>query len=325
MVEAELDQVLSRLLHVLPEVRVIAEAGAVVEPGLVGGRDALLVELVHDDVRRGRQHHHENRVGRVRSQRDDRGREILARPVERLEMVLDVGRLLLQRFRHRLRLADAVVGVLAESDDALHAEAGEGLRHGESDARVVVGGIEDLLVALLADVVRPAVGVDVGNVVALRDLDLREAIRALVRPYDGDHLVARDELLDRGAALLRDALIVLVDQGDLLTVHPALLVDHVLHDLEAVLHLDALDDRARRRLGEGDADLDRVRGIRRDGGGHCGRGNEDRELPREALGHVLAPCMNEEGGPTYAMPPDRDQRVAQERSGTRSCQFVACS
>jgi hypothetical protein len=46
VIEAEDDHILRHLLDVLPEIRIVGEARAVIEPGLCRRRDALLVELI---------------------------------------------------------------------------------------------------------------------------------------------------------------------------------------------------------------------------------------------------------------------------------------
>jgi hypothetical protein len=88
--------------------------------------------------------------------------------------------------------------------------------------------------------------------------DLGEADRALVAARQGDDLVAADELLDRGAALFRYALVVFVEELDRPPEDTAFGVDDVLEDLHPVLDLRALHHRARRRLREAHADEDGV-------------------------------------------------------------------
>ena len=85
----------------------------------------------------------------------------------------------------------------------------------------------------------------------MRDFDLGQADRALVAARQGDDLVAADELLDRGAPLLRDALVVLVEDLDLPPQDAALGVDDVLEDLHPVLDLRALHHGARAATASG--------------------------------------------------------------------------
>ncbi|MCY1534247.1 hypothetical protein D9M68_696100 [compost metagenome] len=166
---------------------------------------------------------------------------------------------LLEEFAQQLGLADAVVRVLGKGDHALDLQRGDRVGHGAGDARVVVGRVEDFRVALAAHVVGPAVGVDVRHLVAVRHFDLGQADRTLVAAGDGDDLVARDQLLGRGAALFRDALVVFVDDLQRAAQHAAFVVDHLGDDFHAILHLGALHHGAGRGLGNAHADDDGVR------------------------------------------------------------------
>jgi hypothetical protein len=95
---------------------------------------------------------------------------------------------------------------------------------------------------------------------------------------DRNHLVARDQLLGRGPAFFRNALVVLVDELDLAPEHSPLLVDHVFDNFDAVLHLRALHHGPGRRLGNADANLDRVGGIRGKRGRRDQRSGEEIEV-----------------------------------------------
>ena len=183
---------------------------------------------------------------------------------------------LLELVAEQLGEADAVVGVLAERDHALGAQRLHGVGHGDGDPAVVVAGIEHLRIALVADRIGPAVRVDVGHLVAMRDLDRGQHVRALVLADHGHDLVAGDQLLDRRAGLFRNALGVLDDQLDRPAEDAAGVVDDLGGDFDAVLDLRALRHRAGRRLRHGDADLDRIgRECRRcqQAGGECRKRN----------------------------------------------------
>ena len=126
-------------------------------------------------------------------------------------------------------------------------------------------GLKTSDIAFFADDVGPSVRVDVGDVIAVRDLDGGERRGALMLADDGDDVVARDQLLDRGAGFLRKSLRVFENELDLWPVHAAGVIDDLGGDFDAVLHLRALRDRAGGRLRDRDADLDRI-------GGECGVG-----------------------------------------------------
>src|SRR5205814_5244602 len=98
---------------------------------------------------------------------------------------------------------------------------------------------------------------------------------------------------DRGAALLRDALVVLVEDPDLPPEDAALGVDDVLEDLHAVLDLRALHHRPGRRLRQADADEDGVLLCQRgqgEPGGRCQRG--ERADARNDHGSTLKAALS---------------------------------
>src|SRR5690606_9804937 len=269
-------------IYVLPEVGVVGDARAVVQPGLGAGGHALLVQLVHQDIGGRRQHDVHHHVGRVGAQGQHRRGEILAGAVQRHVLVLGVGRGLLQEIAQQLGLADAIVGVLGEGHHPLDLQGGDRVGHGGRHAGVVVARVEDFRIALGAYVVRPAIGVDVRHLVAMGHFDFRQAHRALVTAGDRHDLVAGDQFLGGGAAFFRDALVVFVDDLERPAQHAALVVDDLGDDLDTVLDLGALHDRPGRRLGNADADHDGV-GRHAGGGpqrqhGGAGGGNEAGQL-----------------------------------------------
>ncbi len=263
MIEAEHQHALGGVAHVLPEIGIVGDAGRIVDQGLLGRRDALFVELVEQDVGRGRKHDFDHHIGRIGLQRQQRREKVLSGAIQRLVLVVDAGRALLDLVAEQLGEPDAVIRVLGEGDDAFCPQRLHGVGHGDGDAAVIIAGIENFRIGLVADGVGPAVGVDVGNLEAMRHLDCRQHRRTLVLADDGDDLVAGDQLFDRGARLLGDSLGVLKNEFDRPAQHAARVVDDLGCDLDPVLDLGALRDRTGRRLGDGDADFDRVGG---DGG-----------------------------------------------------------
>src|ERR1700716_1249753 len=97
--------------------------------------------------------------------------------------------------------------------------------------------------------------------IPLRDFHARKSSRTLMLTGNRHDLVARNQLLDRGSSLFRQALRVFNDEFNRASVHATAVVDDLGDDLKAILDLCALHNGSWRRLGDRHPDLDRVSSL----------------------------------------------------------------